>query len=344
MASLTNQTILSTYQSLLKTSSNGNLTTSLLQISDGLGNNSPLYLSTTLAAVNSNLLVGTTTDSGYKLDVNGTARVQTSLQISGASDGAITFPTTVSGQVMKVFSQYGSNALVVWSNGYNLNLNGGGGMTSNFVTTITGSNGSPALTVQQGNVAWTPVLKVNAIGSTGTQFNTNGNVLIGTTTDAGYKLDVNGDLRVINNGVIGNASAFSGGFAGLMSIRKDLDVTAGGTYRNGQLAIGSASNNGALVLGYSTSGAGTIQAAVLGVAFSPLTIQAYGGNVLIGTTTDIASSILTLQSTTKGFLPPRMTNAQRTAISSPAIGLIVYCTDATEGLYIYKSTGWTFVI
>jgi hypothetical protein len=39
-----------------------------------------------------------------------------------------------------------------------------------------------------------------------------------------------------------------------------------------------------------------------------------------------------------------MTNAERTAIATPAVGLIVYCTDATEGLYIYKSTGWTFII
>jgi hypothetical protein len=57
-----------------------------------------------------------------------------------------------------------------------------------------------------------------------------------------------------------------------------------------------------------------------------------------------ASSILDCQSTTKGFLTPRMTNAQRLAIASPAIGLEVYCTDAVEGKYIYKSTGWTFVV
>jgi len=50
-----------------------------------------------------------------------------------------------------------------------------------------------------------------------------------------------------------------------------------------------------------------------------------------------------VSSTTKGFLPPRMTNTQGTNISSPVIGLMVYCTDATEGLYIYKSTGWTFI-
>ncbi len=63
-------------------------------------------------------------------------------------------------------------------------------------------------------------------------------------------------------------------------------------------------------------------------------------NMLIGTTTDVASSILTVTSTTKGFLPPRMTAAQREAISSPAVGLVVYQTDGTEGLWAYTSNGW----
>jgi hypothetical protein len=57
-----------------------------------------------------------------------------------------------------------------------------------------------------------------------------------------------------------------------------------------------------------------------------------------------ASAKVQIDSTTQGFLPPRMTNAERTAIASPAVGLMVYCTDAVEGLYVYKSTGWTFVI
>jgi hypothetical protein len=57
-----------------------------------------------------------------------------------------------------------------------------------------------------------------------------------------------------------------------------------------------------------------------------------------------ASALLQVDSTTKGFLPPRMTNAQRTAIPSSSVGLMVYCTDATEGLYVYKSTGWTFIV
>lgn len=47
----------------------------------------------------------------------------------------------------------------------------------------------------------------------------------------------------------------------------------------------------------------------------------------IGTITPEASSILDVTSTNKGFLTPRMTTAQRNAISSPTNGLMVYDTD-----------------
>jgi hypothetical protein len=64
----------------------------------------------------------------------------------------------------------------------------------------------------------------------------------------------------------------------------------------------------------------------------------------IGTTTPNASAKLDVSSTNKGFLPPRMTYAQRTAISSPAEGLMVYQTDGTSGLYYYGSSGWIYII
>ncbi len=63
------------------------------------------------------------------------------------------------------------------------------------------------------------------------------------------------------------------------------------------------------------------------------------GNVLIGTTTNVASSLLTLSSTTKGVLLPRMTTAQINAISSPATGLVAYNTDLNT-LCFYDGTMW----
>jgi hypothetical protein len=47
----------------------------------------------------------------------------------------------------------------------------------------------------------------------------------------------------------------------------------------------------------------------------------------IGTTSPATSSVLDVSSTTKGLLAPRMTTAQRDAITSPATGLQIYNTD-----------------
>ena len=53
----------------------------------------------------------------------------------------------------------------------------------------------------------------------------------------------------------------------------------------------------------------------------------------IGTTSVAASALLDMVSTAQGFLPPRMTEAQRDAIATPATGLMVYNTDDnTRGL------------
>ncbi|HLF62648.1 MAG TPA: DUF1566 domain-containing protein [Saprospiraceae bacterium] len=67
------------------------------------------------------------------------------------------------------------------------------------------------------------------------------------------------------------------------------------------------------------------------------------GNIGIGTTAPHASAALHLSSTERGFLPPRMTKAQRVAIASPAEGLMIWCTDC--GTYgetqVYNGADWT---
>jgi hypothetical protein len=64
-----------------------------------------------------------------------------------------------------------------------------------------------------------------------------------------------------------------------------------------------------------------------------------GTSVGIGTATPSASAKVQIDSTTQGFLPPRMTQAQRLAIVSPAEGLIVYDTT-NSALGVYSGGGW----
>jgi hypothetical protein len=196
--------------------------------------------------------------------------------------------------------------------------------------------------------------------TTNVKVRSNGNFLIGTTTDAGFKLDVNGTARVQGNAQFGTGFYWDNtnnrlGIGSAAPVSRISVVDSTSTVAS--LTANAASHfnisrgvSGVTNLVFTISGVSPNTAAIQhrhsnidGLGY-PIAINPLGGNVLIGTTTDIASSILTLASTTKGFLPPRMTNAQRLAIATPAVGLIVYCTDVVEGLYINKSTGWTFVI
>ena len=73
-------------------------------------------------------------------------------------------------------------------------------------------------------------------------------------------------------------------------------------------------------------------------------------SVGIGTTTPSASAQLDVTSTTKGMLIPRMTGAERMAIPTPAIGLLVIQTNtevvppaSSPGLYLYEQDGLSSV-
>lgn len=80
------------------------------------------------------------------------------------------------------------------------------------------------------------------------------------------------------------------------------------------------------------------QAQQLLFAFLFLTTVSTQAQVGIGITTPAASAQLDVTSTTKGFLPPRMTEAQRDLIT-PAEGLIIYNTSSKKPNY-YDGLGW----
>jgi len=66
----------------------------------------------------------------------------------------------------------------------------------------------------------------------------------------------------------------------------------------------------------------------------------------LGTTSPHASAKLDVSSTSKGFLPPRMTHAQKTAIASPVAGLSVWCTDCGSNgeMQVYNGYAWTNLV
>ena len=105
-------------------------------------------------------------------------------------------------------------------------------------------------------------------------------------------------------------------------------------------------------LSVANGGTGTTNGSLTGT--SSITITAGGsnqnisilpsgtGSVGIGTSSPNSLAILDASSTTKGFLPPRMTYAQKTAIVSPPQGLMIYCTNCgTNGEPEYfNGTSW----
>lgn len=78
--------------------------------------------------------------------------------------------------------------------------------------------------------------------------------------------------------------------------------------------------------------------AIFIVFFNVLIIAKFTGQVGIGTVNPDASSMLDINSTEKGILTPRMSTAQRIAISEPANGLLVYDVDERAFYYFEEDT------
>ncbi len=70
--------------------------------------------------------------------------------------------------------------------------------------------------------------------------------------------------------------------------------------------------------------------------FTIISFHTFGQSITLSPSS--VSPLITTNSTTNGILIPRMTQAQRLAIVSPAAGLLVYQTDGTVGFYVQKST------
>jgi hypothetical protein len=190
-----------------------------------------------------NVLINTTTDAGFKLDVNGTARVSVAsgtlinqftvissssrLDISpydSSTYGVILRPSLNNSGAYVPLSLWGLRIQLEGSVHISANATGGNASAQLDVTSTTKGFLPPRMTTTQKNAIATPATGLELFDSTtltpsiynGTNWqnilvpNSNGNVLINTTTDAGYKLDVNGTARVSGNTTIGGDLTMSG--------------------------------------------------------------------------------------------------------------------------------------
>ncbi len=136
----------------------------------------------------------------------------------------------------------------------------------------------------------------------------NGRIGIGTITPSSL-FSVNGDADFTGSVGIGIDSPNN-----KLSVAGDADFT-------GDVGIGTDSPNNKL--------------SVTGDAD-------FSGDVGIGTTNPSASAILELSSTDKGFLPPRMTTSQRSIISNPVVGMIIFNTTTNRPNYFNGSYWMNF--
>jgi hypothetical protein len=77
----------------------------------------------------------------------------------------------------------------------------------------------------------------------------------------------------------------------------------------------------------------------IGSSITDVTTQENGTPVIFGSAVNFASSLVTINSTTRGFLPPRMTTTQKNAIATPSSGLVVY-DNTTNKLCCYNGSTW----
>ena len=187
-----------------------------------------------------------------------------------------------------------------------------------------------------------------------------GNFAIGTTTDAGFKLDVNGTARVSGQLTLGGSvnlstdSTLSIGNAtsrilglyvrAIASGNNTMDILApsinfADASSNIRLKIFGGTGNVTIQNGGTFTDAG-FKLDVNGTARIVGALRA-DNTLLVNGTSINGSAIAQFDSGTRGFLPPRMTTTQKNAIATPATGLVVF--DTTLGKLCVFSTTWQTV-
>ena len=232
----------------------------------------------------------------------------------------------------------GNNAL--YSNGNTVTglgaITGGSGYTNGTYTNVT------MITIPAGGAAEFPVANITVSGGAVTAVTlVSGGAGVGQVTSlSATAAQIGGTgsgfsvlITSFNPG--GNYSTAIGDSAAANQRRGNANIAVGPHVALPDTAAGKQLNIGNVIFGTGTYD---------GTSMSSTATS--DSRVSIGTNTQPASAILTLSSTDKGFLPPRMTGSQAEAIASPAEGLIIYSTDGSgstitsKGWWGYDGAAW----
>ncbi len=297
------------------------------------GSSSELYRVTN----NGNLLVGTSVDNGFKLDVNGTSAYRNTVRVIGtAGYGSNIFEFTLNGGSTVAGN---INGFGIW------NITNGG-------TNTTAANIGSITSLGQNTTSLMISSQLNSFAIT------QWNGVYGTSNHS----STSGPFIVVPNGSVGSFNQLSIGGS----------QTSGVLTSNSLVALRHWVNNGVYVVG-NTTGAQTytlletpimIQCnqpnkVIRGFVYNPsitattalagnYAFVAATGNVGIGTLSPNNNASLELSGSSSGFLPNRLTASQAAALGWGASeeGMMIYVssTSATtftvKGWYGWNGTGW----
>jgi len=265
----------------------------------------PLNLLTVLE--NGNIGIGGQTSPIYKLDILGNLRLGTSsIQFGiGESGGNSVILGSLTNHPYRFIVN--TNEAARFTTDRNLSI-GATGSTARLL--VVGSQPS-------GTTTWTAQFH-NALGNSNSlMIRDDGNVGVGTSTP-NFKLTVQAnDAGLLVSGA--NVSPFT-------------QIIASFVY----------GGNGNTINVENRGGRASFQAratTAVGAAASPLFLNPNGGTVSVNNDNPDASAIFDVRSTTQGFLPPRMSTANRNLISSPATGLQVY-NSSLNVMQHYNGVSW----
>ena len=323
--SLSGLTPATTFDALIKVGDNSALTASLKTISDGEGNDSPLKLSTAAVGIGSITNVENEINGKQATLVSGSSiKTINSTSVLGSGDIAVQ-ETLVSGTNIKTIN--GSSLL--GSGDISISASAGGSNTQ-IQFNDSGSFGADSLfnwdnTNKRLAVGeTTPTARVHIKGEGSTSATTSLLVQNSAGTDMLFVTDdkiVNAreNLRVHHNSVSSRYTQLAWGSLTANDTGTELSLYGGG-YLSAIFLNGSTKST--------AIGATGIQSRGVLIAQS-LTQNSFAPSI---------SAQLQVDSTTKGFLPPRMTTTQVEAIE-PTAGLVIYDTT-TNKLQCYDGSSW----